>query len=36
MVLNETDEGMRGAFMAWFSGVHLKESDMVGDVILTE
>ena len=36
MVLNETDAGKRGAYMAWFSGVHLKEADMVGDIILTE
>ena len=35
MVLNETDAGKRGAYMAWSSGVHLKEADMVGDIILT-
>ncbi len=36
MIMNETDGGKRGAFLAWFSGVHLKESDMIGDIILVE
>jgi len=32
----ETYVGKRGAYMAWFSGVHLKEADMVEDIILKE
>ncbi|WFB36172.1 cellulase family glycosylhydrolase [Kiritimatiellota bacterium B12222] len=36
MIINETDAGKRGAFIGWFSGVHLKESDMIGDIILVE
>ena len=34
MILNEDDGGGRKSFMGWFSGVHLKETDFVGDVIL--
>jgi len=36
MILNEDDGQSRLGFMAWFSGVHLKEMDHVGDLILTE
>ena len=34
MILNEDDGKSRFGFMAWFSGVHLKEMDHVGDLIL--
>ena len=34
MILNEDDGPGRKSFMGWFSGVHLKEKDFVGDVIL--
>lgn len=36
MILNEDDGGGRKTFMGWFSGVHLKETDFVGDLILGE
>ena len=34
MILNEDDGAGRKTFMGWFSGVHLKETDFVGDLIL--
>jgi len=34
MILNENDGEGRKSFMGWFGGVHLKETDFVGDVIL--
>ncbi|HEY5793212.1 MAG TPA: sugar-binding protein [Chthoniobacterales bacterium] len=36
LILNEDDGKARFGFMAWFSGVHLKEMDHVGDLILTK
>jgi hypothetical protein len=36
MILNEDDGKGRGSFLGWFSGVHLKETDYVGDLILGE
>jgi hypothetical protein len=36
MILNENDGEGRKSFMGWFSGVHLKETDFVGDVILAK
>jgi len=36
VALNEADGGVRGACMGWFSGVHLKETDMIGHLILVE
>ena len=34
MILNEDDGVGRKTFMGWFGGVHLKETDFVGDLIL--
>ncbi len=34
MILNEDDGAGRKSFMGWFGGVHLKETDLVGDLIL--
>ncbi|MHC4715888.1 MAG: sugar-binding protein, partial [Planctomycetota bacterium] len=34
VILNEDDGPGRDGFMGWFSGVHSKQVDMVGDVIL--
>lgn len=34
MIINEDDGKGRDAFIGWMSGVHLKEVDMVGDLIL--
>jgi len=34
MIINEDDGPGRSAFMGWFSGVHLKEVNLVGDLIL--
>ncbi len=36
LILNDDDGQGRDSFMGWFSGVHSKEVDMVGDVILGE
>ena len=36
VILNEDDKQGRGAFIGWFSGVHNKQLDLVGDLILTE
>jgi hypothetical protein len=36
MILNENDGEGRKSFMGWFGGVHLKETDFVGDVILAK
>ena len=36
LILNEDDGAGRASFLGWFSGVHSKQLDMVGDVILTE
>ncbi|MGD0094289.1 MAG: sugar-binding protein, partial [Planctomycetota bacterium] len=36
MILNDDDGAGRDCFMGWFSGVHSKEVDMVGDLILGE
>ena len=36
VILNEDDGEGRGGFMGWFSGVHSKQLDMVGDVILLD
>jgi hypothetical protein len=36
MVINEDDGAGRKSTLGWFGGVHLKESDFVGDLILTE
>jgi hypothetical protein len=36
MILNENDGQGRKSFMGWFGGVHLKETDFVGDVILAK
>ncbi|MEI6165823.1 MAG: sugar-binding protein [bacterium] len=35
LIVND-DDGAGRSFAGWFSGVHLKETDMVGDLILTE
>jgi hypothetical protein len=34
MVINEDDGGGRMSTMGWFGGVHLKEANFVGDVVL--
>ena len=34
MIVNDDDGQGRDGFIGWFSGAHLKEVDMVGDVIL--
>ena len=34
MILNDDDGAGRDCFMGWFSGVHSKEVDLVGDLIL--
>jgi hypothetical protein len=34
MIINENDGEGRAGFMGWFSGVHLKELDHIGDLIL--
>jgi hypothetical protein len=36
MILNEDDGEGRQSFMGWFGGVHSKQLDMAGDVILVE
>lgn len=36
MILNEDDGPGREGFMGWFSGVHSKQLDLAGDLILTE
>jgi hypothetical protein len=36
VIANEDDGQGRHGFMGWFSGVHSKQLDMVGDVILTD
>ncbi|MBP5232756.1 MAG: hypothetical protein J6333_05060, partial [Planctomycetes bacterium] len=36
LILNEDDGEGRFGFMGWFSGVHSKELDLVGDLVLTE
>jgi hypothetical protein len=36
LILNEDDGDGRDSFMGWFSGVHSKQLDMVGDLILGE
>jgi hypothetical protein len=36
MILNEDDGETRSGFLAWFSGVHLKEMEHVGDLLLQE
>ncbi|HMP76988.1 MAG TPA: sugar-binding protein [Kiritimatiellia bacterium] len=36
LILNEDDGNDRDSFMGWFSGVHLKQVDMAGDLILAE
>ena len=36
VILNEDDGQGRRGFMGWFSGVHSKQLDMVGDVILLD
>ena len=36
MILNEDDGETRSGFLAWFSGVHLKEMGHVGDLLLQE
>lgn len=36
MIINEDDGPGREGFMGWFSGVHSKQLDLAGDVILTE
>lgn len=36
LILNEDDGPGRSSFMGWFSGVHSKELDLVGDLILLE
>ena len=36
MILNDDDGTGRDCFMGWFSGVHSKEIDLVGDLILEE
>ncbi len=35
-IINEDDGTGRGGFMGWFSGVHSKQLDMLGDVVLTK
>jgi hypothetical protein len=35
LIVND-DDGQGRSFSGWFSGVHLKETDMVGDLILGE
>ena len=34
MIINEDDGAGRKSFIGWFSGVHLKETDYVGDLVL--
>ena len=36
VILNEDDGPGRGGFMGWFSGVHSKQLDLVGDLILLD
>ncbi|HBC85653.1 MAG TPA: hypothetical protein DCZ94_01735 [Lentisphaeria bacterium] len=36
MIINEDDGPGRSSFMGWFSGVHLKEVNLVGDLVLGE
>ncbi len=36
LIINDLDEGLERKFIGWFSGCHLKETDMVGDIILVK